>query len=99
MLPTFVCLVMKNGITFVMKKGNNYIIKVRHAFFGYYEDVKGYILLEHHSIEIFIRRDANFDKVSRIVSLIQCLCHVRPTSHIWFLCHLSFPIFLLMILL
>ena len=31
-------------------------------FVGYFEDVKGYILLQPHSNDVIIRRDAKFDE-------------------------------------
>jgi len=55
--------VVKHRITFLMRKGNHYIIRVRSVFFfGYSKYVKGYRLLEPHSYEIIIRRGFNFDE-------------------------------------
>jgi len=64
-------------------------------FFGYSEDVKGYILLQSHCIEIIIRRDVKFDENllackpnSAFVPSLVCDPNstVVPVSHIQCLC-------------
>lgn len=43
-------------------------------FFGYFEDVKGYIIIQPKSIEIIIRRDVNFNEYLLAYELVQHLC-------------------------
>ena len=45
-----------------MKNGKHCSLKVKSAYFGYSEGVKGYRLLQPHSHDIIIRRDVKFDE-------------------------------------
>jgi hypothetical protein len=74
------CLVVKHGLTFLDEKRKALQPKSEKCIFvGYFEDVKGYRLLQPHSNEIIIRRDVKFDEgLLATMSLIQHLCHLWP---------------------
>ena len=55
-------------------------------FVGYFEDVKGYRLLQPHSHDIIIRSVLNLMKISWTASLTWWVCHLWPASLIRRLC-------------
>jgi hypothetical protein len=84
-------LVVQHGLTFLMRKGKLYSLKVRSVFL--LDILKMSKVTDFFNLipmKLLLEEMLNLMKISWPVSLIQRLCHLQPASHLQGLCHLMF---------